>query len=151
MRQAIHKPTQSSSASHSVRTGFTIVELTIALMLLAICWGIAAPLMIQLGKQRRATQLEQQALLVAENVVDELTSCPLDELTACMQDVQQRTQQRLAGEFPGVEVIVTDDALTDNIPGRAVVCHIRWQDERGQLVNSVAITAWNVPVEGGEL
>lgn len=152
MRQPKHRPAPAYRPGHRPsRHGFTIVELTIAFLLLAICWGIVAPLMIQLGKQRRAAHRDQQALLVAENVVDELTSCPLDELPARMEAVQQRTQARLEQDFPGVEVIVTDDVIADDVPGRSVVCHIRWNDERRHPLNSVAITGWNIPVEGGEL
>lgn len=102
---------RSQNVASLRRRGFTLVELMLALSLLGIFFAVFTPLLLGVARERREAVREQVAWQQAQNLLEELTHRPwndvtaaaaLPELTAAEMAYLPAYQQRLVvTEIPG--------------------------------------------------
>jgi prepilin-type N-terminal cleavage/methylation domain-containing protein len=117
-------------------TGFTLLELMLALALLGLFAALLSPLLIASARERRTAIQEQLALQLASNQLERLTLQPAEPgETAVPIDVPADTARWL----PGVEQTVTTTAA-DN--GRRIVVTITWDQRPGVRHKPVMLEGW---------
>jgi len=123
------------------RTGFTIVELVLALGLLAVFCGVFVPVLAAITRERRIAAQEQAAIQHAANVLEDLTRRPFSTLAATPNldvDVPEHVRQML----PGVEQTVTATRTGEDRPAVHVAISLRWQSTGDTRSRPVTLSAW---------
>lgn len=133
------------------RVGFTLTELIIALMLLSTITVVLLPLMVTVGAQRRAAETRQCALIVAENLLDDLVARPWEEVTqekiTALIAATPSADARLSVTLPGLErnVMITEFADQGM---KQVAVQLRWRNRQGDFTAPLNLSAWKfAPVE----
>ena len=67
------------------RRGFTLVELMLAMSLLGIFFAVFTPLLLGVARERRESAREQVAWQQAQNLLEELTHRPWDDVTSAAE------------------------------------------------------------------
>ncbi len=70
--------------SRSHRCGFTLVELMLAMALLGLFFAVFTPLLLGVARERREAVREQVAWQHAQNLLEDVTHRPWEELTAAV-------------------------------------------------------------------
>jgi prepilin-type N-terminal cleavage/methylation domain-containing protein len=121
--------------------GFTIIELMLALGLLAVFCGIFVPLLAAITRERRIAAQEQAALQHAANVLEEITRRPLAELSATPNPAVE-VPAYIHHMLPGVEQTVTAAPAEDSAPAVRVTVNLHWQSTGGTRSRVVTLSAW---------
>lgn len=125
--------------------GFTLVELIIALMLLGTAMAVILPLMVSVSYQRRAAEQRQYALILAENLLDDLVARPWsditqDTLTAVVAEVRDAEDVR-GLILPDLEREVTVTDQPDDA-AKQITLQLRWRNRAGDFTAPVSLSAW---------
>ncbi len=142
----------TSVERHGRRAGFTLLELIVALLLLGAASAVLLPVLVTVSAQRRAAEQRQYALILAENLLDDLVARPWDDITqdssaAVVAGVHAPDElQRLI--LPDLERVVKvthgSDALT-----KQVSLELRWRNRAGDFTRPIRLSAWKfAPPEG---
>jgi len=131
----------------SDRRGFTLVEITIAVFLLAIAMALTAQVVGWLLSARRSSERRQWATREAAVVMERLSALPWGRLTAdSVKDLPFSNQ--VGRELPRGELAVA----VDEPPGagsKRLSIRIRWRNQAGEWDAPVRLTAW-VHRNGGQ-
>jgi prepilin-type N-terminal cleavage/methylation domain-containing protein len=133
---------------HPRRNAFTIIELMIALGLLAVFCTMFVPLLASLTRERRASAQEQAALQHVANVLDDLTRRPYAALTAEAKpavDIPAHVQQML----PQAEQTVAVTPGSGEPMAAQVTVSLKWQQPGGVWSHPVTLSAWVPAPKGG--
>jgi prepilin-type N-terminal cleavage/methylation domain-containing protein len=120
--------------------GFTLIELTIAVALLAIAMTLTVQAVGWVAQQRRATDRRQWAAREAGNVMERLTSLAWDDIAAKAGEAAARSSPA-RDALPGGELIVAIDENANDHSKRIAV-RIRWRTSNGGWEAPVRLTSW---------
>jgi len=130
------------------RGAFTIIELMLALGLLAVFCGVFVPVLCAITRERRAVAQEQAALQHAANVLEDLTRRSPAELAADSQIVLE-IPKHVRDMLPGVEQSIHTAKSPDDPQTVEVAVSLRWPTSRETWSRTVRLAAWVRDREGG--
>jgi prepilin-type N-terminal cleavage/methylation domain-containing protein len=123
------------------RNGFTLIEVSVAGVLLALLMAVSVQMLSWVASERRAADRRQWAAQEAANVMERLTAQPWERLTAehaAAIELSAATRDLLPEAKLGVNVI--DE--TDQPAAKRLVVAVRWQPRQGQSTTQVLLTSW---------
>jgi Tfp pilus assembly protein PilV len=126
------------------RRAFTLLEVTIACLLLILCAAVVAQMLHLLARQERVTDVRQTALRAVANRMEQLQARAWDELP-----VAPRTAEALPAEVLQLqpraqlwsEVLEQEDGRV-----REIRVQIDWPDAGGNTVQPVSLSGWKYRV-----
>lgn len=122
------------------RRGLTLVEITIAVFLLAVSMTLTVRVLGWVASERRAGERRQCATREAANVVEHLTALPWERVTAdTARSLTLSDTARMS--LPSGELNATVDEPAGGDAKRVSV-RIRWRNRGGDWDAPVRLTAW---------
>jgi len=122
------------------RRALSVLELLVAMVLLATLLAVSLQLIAALAQQRRALDRRQQALREAANCMERIAARPWDELTPerlTATRLSPEAQQSLPGAALAIDVVPAADP-----EGKRIVVSVAWQEGDAQPERSVRLVAW---------
>ncbi len=131
----------SRSRPRPRRSGFGLIEMTVAVMLLAAGMVVTLQVIGWVAVDRRSVGRRERAYLEASNLLERAAARPWDDLTA-ERLAALRPGEVTARALPGLALAwdVADEA--EPIPARRVTVEIRWRDRAGKAEATVRLVAW---------
>lgn len=128
-------------AGASTRRGYTLIELTIASLLLGTAMGLIAPALIWIARERRAADRRQEALQEVQNVLERLTARPWEAVTA---DLAGETQidERVRDQLPEAKLSVEVTTVPDDTEAKRIAVELKWENGPERPAAPVRLTAW---------
>jgi hypothetical protein len=131
----------TSTVGSNRRAAFTLLELSVAGVLLVAVMALSVQVLGWVAAEKRAAMRRQWALEEAANVMDRVTALPLDRLLS--QPEMEVTLSSQAQEvLPEGEVRVELIREPREVDARRVVVQVRWQLRPGQFAAPVRLTSW---------
>lgn len=127
------------------RRGYTILEATIALGVLAVALVAVAQSVVLAAQQRRVTQRRQLARQAADNALERLFALPWKDLTP----ETAATTKLLAGVedyLPGATLTVAVEEVAGPPQAKRVRVEVGWNDAAGAVASPVSLTAWRYKI-----
>lgn len=122
------------------RRGLTLVEITIAVFLLAVSMILTVRVLGWVASERRAGERRQCATREAANVMERLAALPWERVTA--DTAKSLTFSDTARQsLPSGELDVTVDEPAGSDAKRMSV-RVRWRNRGGEWDAPVRLTAW---------
>jgi prepilin-type N-terminal cleavage/methylation domain-containing protein len=137
----LDRPGQTGAGT---RRGFTLIEVTITVVLLAAAMTAIVQVLGWVAAERRAIERRQWAVEEAANLMERVTAAPFDEITA--ESARAVTLSAPVREkLPGPELTVNVSAPEAAHGGKRVAIGIRWRGRGGTWEAPVRLTAWIYP------
>lgn len=130
--------------SHGPRAGFTIVEAIGACLLLGILLSMTVPMLLLVARERRATEQRQVALQHIANLLEETVARDWNEIPAGELKLPDASPE-LVSILPGLERTLSATQSSEAPNQKQVTATIRWQNQAGQLVTPIQLSAWKFP------
>jgi prepilin-type N-terminal cleavage/methylation domain-containing protein len=108
------------------RQGFTLIESCAAAAILAAALSVAVGLLTSVARQRQGASRHAQAVIVADNLLERLTSEPYEALTAERAD-EVRRQSEIAGLLPNGEVQIRLGEASGSPPAKRIEVDVIWR------------------------
>jgi Tfp pilus assembly protein PilV len=125
------------------RRGFTVFELGMAVMLLAVAMSVAVQVLGAVAQQRRAVQRRELAVQEVANLMERLTARPWERLA---DDAgQARLSDAAERSLPGAELKVAVEPADAPIVGKRVSIRLHWKNRAGEFDAPVRLTTWVYP------
>ena len=129
-------------------TGFTLLELSVAAVVLMLVMAITVQVLGWAAAERRAAERRRWAAQEAANVMERLTSRPWDSLTAEAAAAVELSPQARA-VLPEGELAIEVTSQPGPPRAKRLIVAVRWQRPAGQPAASVRLTSW-IYRPGGE-
>jgi hypothetical protein len=146
-----HRALGSTSVTHvsdprspNHRTGFSLVELIGACLLLGILFSMTIPMFVVVARERHSTQQRQFALQHAANLLERATEKDWAELIPGELAVPDADAD-LMSVLPGLERHLVVKSVDGQLPARQIIASIRWQTTAGVPSPPVQVSAWVYP------
>jgi hypothetical protein len=123
------------------RAGYSLIELTIAGLLLGTAMGLIAPSLIWVARERRAAERRQEALQEVQNILERLTAQPWESVTSEAAG-RIRLDERLSSQLPEARLTVEVSMLPDDPDAKRLFVELRWVNGPGKNAAPVRLTAW---------
>jgi len=120
------------------RTGHTLIEVTIALALLAIVAAIVVQSLVWSMRDRARLATHHAATELAANVLEAARAQPFDKLDKAWADAQTIPTD-MEAMFPQGKLIVAVEALKDATQARRFTVEVQWQVEPDMPARSVTM------------
>ena len=123
------------------RRGFTLLEVSVALLVLAVLTTICLQFFAAANDQRRQVFAHLTATQEAANLLERAEAVGWDELTfrnAARLKLSDQARQTLPD--PRVEMLVDESSGTP--PARRVVVAVHWRPQPGEPEREVRLVAW---------
>lgn len=123
------------------RRGLTILEVTVAGVLLAAAATLVARVLATTAGVRREAQRREWALQEASNLLERITAKPWDSVTletAAAEGLSEETGRTLPDGTVEVNVIEVPQPL----PGKRITVVVRWKKGAGEAASSVRLSTW---------
>lgn len=134
---------QISNLKYQIRKhrGFTLLELSVAGVLLAAAMVVSVQILGWIALERRAADRRQWATQEVSNVMEHLATRHWDDLTPETADGVQLSRQ--AQEvLPGAE-LHADVTSAQTEPGvRRITVELKWRNRAGEFDAPVRLTTW---------
>ena len=128
------------------RRAFTIMELTVSLLVVATALAAAAQLLALAARHGLATERRALAAQEAANLMERIASRPFDEVTT--EWVESLTlSEEARRRLPQPQLQIEIAAETEGLPGKRVLVEIQWRDRSGERSAPVRLAAWRSRVE----
>jgi len=127
--------------SPSCRKGVTILEVTVAAVLLGTLMMVCLHLLSAATAQRRALDQRQAAIIELSNEMERLSALPWAELTR-LKPADERISPWAQAILPEAKLTVELAAPTNDPDARRITASLRWQDPNGRFLPPVTLTAW---------
>jgi prepilin-type N-terminal cleavage/methylation domain-containing protein len=136
-------------ARHSFRTrpGFTLVEATVALAIVAVLAAIVAQAMVWSLRERTRSMSHHAALELAANVLEDARAQPWDRLDKAWAD-RPTVPSEMAALLPEGKIIVTVEPAPALPSTRRVTVEVRW--ESGSVRLTTLLTGREAKKAGGK-
>lgn len=132
----------SGKPGHCARrsaSGFSLVELIVALVLLGTVMSIVVPALGWMGHLNRHSLQRQEAIQGLGNLMDELTSRPYEELTseaAANVELPPALKDQLPGATLQVEIQEAEPKA------KRIRLELGWNQRNGRPLAPMRLTAW---------
>lgn len=140
--------TQPSVPIPRVRPAFTIIELMIALGLMAVFCAFFVPLLASVSRERRASMQEHAAVQHAANVLETMTQTPFTELAAASDSSMPSLPAGVQQLLPGAEQTVTIAPAAGEPGTLKIMVNVRWRQSGERWSRPVTLSAWVHAREG---
>ena len=144
-----HSHPSADPPPRSPRAGFTVVEVTLAVMLAATFGAVLAPMLVQVAQHRQLLLREQYALIHLSNVLDDLTTCAPEEFAERRDYWTTGAGNSQRARLPGAELTLESAAASDAPPGLRIVGVLSWADQSGEARHVVRLVGWNYQTAEG--
>jgi prepilin-type N-terminal cleavage/methylation domain-containing protein len=126
---------------HSIsQSGYTLLETTIALAILAAAFVLVAQVLATCARQRQAAEQLLVAQLEAANAVERIAALPFDQVSAAK--LGELTLSKAAqAALPEGKLTTTLDESTDGIRQKRVLAQVAWTAGVDQP-RTVTLTTW---------
>jgi type II secretory pathway pseudopilin PulG len=133
------------------RRGVTILELSIAIILVGAVLAGIAQLLSAVSAQQRESERRLAALHEAANQMERLATLAWSELTSEGMGPRELSPEAAAALPQGsLRILVTDAAGgADSIEGKRVSVEVAWRNSAGREVKPVRLAAWRFAAEEG--
>jgi hypothetical protein len=122
------------------RRGSMLLETAVACVLLVALAGVCLKSFAVTARQRLAIDQRQIALRAAENLMEKLSSIPLNELDKGIDT--EPVYKKLAEELDDPDIQIETTTFKDSPDARRVSVAIVWHDKNDQPLQPVRLTAW---------
>jgi prepilin-type N-terminal cleavage/methylation domain-containing protein len=123
------------------RSGFTLLEILVSCLLLAVLLTIGLQLAAAVAAQRKAAALRETALQEAANVMERLCSQRWEDLTAEAAR-RQWLSDEAARSLPGAAARVEIEPADDEPAAKRIGVEVRWEPASGKPSERVRLVAW---------
>jgi Tfp pilus assembly protein PilV len=126
------------------RTGSLLIEVSVAMLLLAAAFAGVAQLLVAAGREQRAMAQRQLATREAANVLEEIAARPYDQVTmesVAGFELSSEAQQQLPAGHVSIRVVDDPEPPT----ARQIHVEVGWQNLAGRE-ERVQLTAWKYEV-----
>ena len=123
------------------RKGVTILEVTVAAVLLGTLMMVCLHLLSAASAQRRALDQRQAAIIELSNEMERLSALPWTELTR-LKPADERISPWAQAILPEAKLTVELAAPAGDPAARRITASLRWQDPNGRFLPPVTLTAW---------
>lgn len=123
------------------RRGYTLIELTIASLLLGTAMGLIAPTLIWVTRERRASERRQEALQEVQNILERLTARPWAQVTPELAGETQLDEQ-VRNQLPDAKLVVEVSVDTDDAEAKRISVELKWKNGPEQTPAPVRLTTW---------
>jgi Tfp pilus assembly protein PilV len=140
-------PINMRSPSKTLRRGMTVLEVTVALLLLTMGFVFTAQVLTQCANQHAASEQQLTAQWEAANVLERLAGLRYEELTSdSVKTTEPSHQLRAALPDAKLQIAVTDSNADSSTapPHKRIRIEITWPTQEGSP-HSVSLTAWKYP------
>lgn len=130
----------------AARRGILLLEITVAVAMLASLLIIVNKMMVQLHQQTAAIDRERLAQQTVENLLEELTSKNWSSVNVSDIDtlsIPESTRQRLSNATIEGDIVERDDPVAS----KRVTLRLRWFGE-SNVARTLSLTAWVYPNSG---
>jgi prepilin-type N-terminal cleavage/methylation domain-containing protein len=129
------------ATSPSRRRAFTLVEVALSLLLLAIAMSSTVKVFGWVAAERRDSERRQWAIQEVANLMERLTALPWDGVTPGAAG-RMPLSEEARGKLPGAELAV-DVGKPDPARGeKKVAIRLRWKKRGGDWDAPVRLTSW---------
>ena len=125
------------------RNGFLVIELAVAVTLLAAAMAAWVAMLAFVAANRRAAADRQLALQEAGNLMERLTAMPLAELQPDKPPKLALSPE--AQRLPGVQSSIEVSRVAGPPKALRLAVSLRWEDRHGRLAPPVRLVAWRYP------
>ncbi len=122
-------------------SGFTLLEASVAGVLLVVLMVIAAQLIGWVLSERRASERRHWATVEAENVMERLSSVPWNELTS-VRAAAERLSPQAGTVLPAGELKTKIADEPDSPDAKRIDIEVRWERRPHEQAAPVRLTAW---------
>jgi prepilin-type N-terminal cleavage/methylation domain-containing protein len=123
------------------RRGFTILELSVAMIILVALMSLSVKWVAATGGQRREARWRQAALGEAANVMERLAGKTWDELTA-PQAAKVALSDEARQALPDGAVAVQVAQPAGDPEAKEIAVTVRWRPRAGTPETQVRLVAW---------
>jgi prepilin-type N-terminal cleavage/methylation domain-containing protein len=123
------------------RRGVTLIEVSVAIVLVAVLAGVILESQLVRGRLQRAMRWRERATVEAGNLMEQLTALGWNDLNP-----EKVASFELSDEFrqamPAASLEVSVDPSADQPESRRIQVKIAWPVPAAQVVRPVRLTAW---------
>ncbi len=132
---------ETNIRSGSNRGGFTLVELIVAGVLLAMTMTLSVQMLSSVAQQRRQARQRQIATAEAANLMERITAQPYASIT---QDALQswKLPDELDRRLPNAELEITTEETTQPPAGKRIHVTISWRNSKDAPAFTIGLTGW---------
>ncbi len=123
------------------RPGFGLIEMTVAVMLLAAGMVVTLRVIGWVAVERRAVERRERAVLEASNLLERAVARPWDGLTPDAL-ASLRLDEATTRALPGAALAWGVVEEKEPAPARRITLEVRWRDRAGQAEAPVRLVAW---------
>lgn len=124
------------------RSGFTLVEVLIATVMLSALLAIAAQVFAATAVQRRAAHQRLLAGEEASNVMEQVAAIPWEDLTSTgVAEIQLSPAAHAALPDATLRIEITDTKVGEP-PGRRIAVTVRWKPRAAGPPLQTQLVAW---------
>lgn len=121
------------------RTGFTLLELVTAMVLIGVLMATIAPLLAWTGAVRISTGHRELALHEAANLLERLTTREWDRITQESADEFKLSSQAVSS-LPGASLTIVVVPAEIDLPAKRVSVEVNWHNREGDSVTPARLT-----------
>ncbi|MCI0332210.1 MAG: hypothetical protein L0228_03165 [Planctomycetes bacterium] len=125
------------------RTALTILELTIAVAVLALLLATSMKVIHLVTHQQRANERRNVALQTVQAISEQVGNTPWEQLSAETAN-QITVPAQVASYLPGAKLAITVSDETDPAAKRVLV-ELTWNGSSSQRIGPVRLTSWVFP------
>ena len=147
MRSHLRKRFQACGSAATVphRRGFTLVELTSAMILLGVVFTVSISILAAVARERRSAEQRQFALQHATNLLERITGIGWSKLSPGTQKTDPLPAE-LQALLPNFEQHVEVTTLPEELNSKLVSVSVSWKNREGQVIAPVHLSAWVYPL-----
>jgi prepilin-type N-terminal cleavage/methylation domain-containing protein len=131
------------------RPGFTLAEISVAVLVLAAALVAVAQTAIAVSRQQQSAERQAVALQAAANVMERLYALPWSRLLQAEADqisLSPTARQRL----PEARLVVTVTPSGESPPARRIEIELDWRTAPDGRSQPVRLTAWKSAAQEGQ-
>jgi Tfp pilus assembly protein PilV len=126
---------------------FTVIEVTLSVLLLAIAMSATVQILGWVAVQRRAVERRQHAIQEVANLMEHLTAEPWDRVDSGSARRLALSEQ-LRRKLPEPELSIDVDEPEPDRGEKRLSIRLRWKNRAGAWEAPVRLTAWIARQEG---
>jgi hypothetical protein len=143
MMCATVSPGPATGSGRPPRRGALLFEMAIAAAMLAVAMAMTVKVLGYAGRERRAADQRQRAIVEVANAMERITAEPFDAVTA-ERARRLSISPASAGSLPGAELAVEVSEESPG-PGRSakrIAVRLRWKGRSGEWEAPVRLVTW---------
>jgi Tfp pilus assembly protein PilV len=131
------------------RSGFTLIESCVASALLVAALAAVVGLLAAVARQRQGASCHAQAVIIADNLLEQLTAEPYDALTPERADEIQRAANAVE-LIPGGDAAIRLSDASGSLVAKRIEVEVTWRLSGTAPPSHHAVATWLYRREGGK-